>query len=65
MFVPERLDKIKIVCYTIPNRLFKKGDEKMKEKYEAPAMEVVVFETEDVITTSGTGLGEGGCEEID
>ena len=36
----------------------------MKEKYEAPAMEVVVFETEDVITTSGTGLGEGGSEDI-
>ncbi len=33
----------------------------MKEKYEAPAMEVVVFETEDVITTSG--LGEGGSED--
>ena len=31
----------------------------MKEKYEAPAMEVVVFETEDVITTScNPELGE-------
>lgn len=30
----------------------------MKEKYETPVCEVVEFETEDVITTSG--LGEGG-----
>lgn len=34
----------------------------MKEKYEAPAMEVVVFETEDVITTSPS-ISEGGCED--
>lgn len=26
----------------------------MKEKYEAAEMEVIEFETEDVITTSGT-----------
>lgn len=32
----------------------------MKEKYETPAMEVVVFETEDVITTSD--IGDGGVE---
>lgn len=25
----------------------------MKEKYEAPVIEIVEFETEDVITTSG------------
>ena len=29
----------------------------MKEKYETPVCEVIEFETEDVITTSG--LGEG------
>ena len=33
----------------------------MKEKYETPVCEVVEFETEDVITTSG-GLGEGEAE---
>lgn len=27
----------------------------MKEKYTAPEMEVVEFETEDIITTSGIG----------
>ena len=37
----------------------------MKEKYEILEMEVIEFETEDVITTSGdgessSGLGEGG-----
>lgn len=32
----------------------------MKEKYETPVCEVIEFETEDVITTSGTGLGDGG-----
>ena len=31
----------------------------MKENYEALEMEVIEFETEDVITTSG-GLGGGG-----
>lgn len=25
----------------------------MKERYEAPSMEVIAFESEDVITTSG------------
>ena len=30
----------------------------MKEKYETPVCEVVEFETEDVITTSGLGEGE-------
>ncbi len=29
----------------------------MKEKYEAAEMEVIEFETEDVITTSGTVPG--------
>ena len=33
----------------------------MKEKYETPVCEVIEFETEDVITTSG--IGEGGNEE--
>lgn len=31
----------------------------MKENYEAPVMEIVAFETEDVITASGGGLDEG------
>lgn len=31
----------------------------MKEFYEAPEMEIVEFETEDVITTSGP-IEEGG-----
>lgn len=36
----------------------------MKEKYETPVCEVIGFETEDVITTSGIGgIGEGGNEE--
>lgn len=35
----------------------------MKEKYETPVCEVIEFETEDVITTSG--LGDGGNEEVD
>ena len=35
----------------------------MKEKYETPVCEVIEFETEDVITTSG--LGDGGNEEND
>ncbi len=35
----------------------------MKEKYEAPVCEVIEFEAEDVITTSGTGAGEGGIED--
>ena len=32
----------------------------MKEIYETPEMEIVEFETEDVITTSQTG--EGGSD---
>ena len=28
----------------------------MKEKYEAPVMEIIKFETEDVIRTSGNEL---------
>ena len=38
----------------------------MKEIYEPAKMEVIEFETEDVITTSGNGSGEieeGGIEE--
>ena len=34
----------------------------MKEKYETPECEVIEFETEDVITTSG-GIGESGNED--
>ena len=33
----------------------------MKEKYEAVDIQIIEFETEDVITTSGEG-GEGGGE---
>ena len=37
----------------------------MKEIYETTKMEIVEFETEDVITTSGNGgLGEGGSDII-
>lgn len=32
----------------------------MKEKYETPVCEVVEFETEDVITTSGLGGSDIG-----
>ncbi len=32
----------------------------MKESYESMVMEVIPFDTEDVITTS---VGEGGSEE--
>ena len=36
----------------------------MKEKYETPVCEVIEFETEDVITTSGIGgIGDGGGED--
>lgn len=34
----------------------------MKEIYETPEMEIVEFETEDVITTS-LGAGEGGSQD--
>ena len=32
----------------------------MKERYETPEMEIVEFETEDIITTSGNNLPEVG-----
>lgn len=36
----------------------------MREQYETPEMEVIEFETEDVITTSGgTGSVIGGGDE--
>ena len=36
----------------------------MNEKYEALEMEVIEFDTEDVITTSGGGSsGHGGSQE--
>ena len=34
----------------------------MKEIYETPEMEIVEFDTEDVITTSGGQIDEGGGE---
>ena len=34
----------------------------MKEKYETPVCEIIEFETEDVITSSG--VGDGGIEII-
>ncbi len=34
-----------------------------KEQYEAPEMEIVVFETEDVITTSPGGNQQGNDVE--
>ena len=48
----------------------KKGEKTMKQVYEPPHCEVIEFEVEDVITTSGEsgevpifGLGDGGLEE--
>jgi hypothetical protein len=35
---------------------------KMKEKYENAVIEIIEFETEDIITTSN-GQGEGGVTE--
>lgn len=37
----------------------------MKKQYEAPSIEIIEFETEDIITSSGvdTGLGDGGWED--
>ena len=32
----------------------------MKERYETPEMEIVEFETEDIITTSGNDLPQVG-----
>ena len=34
----------------------------MKERYETPEMEIVEFETEDIITTSGNDLPHVGVE---
>lgn len=31
----------------------------MKEKYEVPVMEIIEFDSEDIITTSGVGVGDG------
>ena len=36
----------------------------MKKKYETPEMEIVEFETEDVITTSNPDVGENGSEYL-
>lgn len=35
----------------------------MKERYESPEMEIVEFEVEDVITTSGEDIGEYGAQD--
>lgn len=35
----------------------------MKERYETLECEIVVFETEDVITTSAPELGDTGCDD--
>lgn len=35
------------------------------EKYEKAKMEVIEFEAEDVITTSGGPTGGGGSPEVD
>ena len=37
----------------------------MKEKYEDLEMEVIEFETEDVITTSGAGNGGASTNWLD
>lgn len=42
--------------------LSKKGGLPMKEFYQKPAVEIVIFENKDVITTSG--LNEGGIEDL-
>ncbi len=34
----------------------------MKERYETPEMEIVEFETEDIITTSGNDLPSMGID---
>ena len=33
----------------------------MKNLYEAPEMEILILENQDVIRTSGTGLENGGA----
>ena len=43
------------------NTRIRKGEESMK-KYEEPIMDVIVFETEDVITTSGIQTPEQGLD---
>ena len=35
----------------------------MKEAYDALEMETIIFDAEDVITTSGDSTGEGGNHE--
>lgn len=41
--------------HKINNRLKERKISMMKETYEAAEMEIIEFETEDVITTSGIG----------
>ena len=31
----------------------------MKQRYESPVLDVIGFESEDIITTSGVGVGGG------
>ena len=42
-------------CMVLKQVIKAKGACNMREKYETPEMEVIEFETEDVITTSGVG----------
>ena len=44
-----------IQCMVLKQVSKVKGVCKMREKYETPEMEVIDFETEDVITTSSIG----------
>ena len=47
--------------HKLNNRLKERKISMMKETYEAAEMEIIEFETEDVITTSG---GIGGVDEF-
>ena len=40
--------------------LSERKEKEMKEAYEAAEMEIIEFETEDVITSSGGEIGGGG-----
>ena len=44
--------------------IIRKGDFLMKMNYEQPKVEIVAFETEDVIVTSGWDVGEEGTEAL-
>ncbi|WP_257790963.1 hypothetical protein [Candidatus Formimonas warabiya] len=36
----------------------------MKKAYEKPEMEIIVFEMEDILTTSGLGFDGAGFDDI-